>query len=167
MKMDALKAAFSEMGFTNTQTVLASGNVIFYLSEEDPREQELKAYIESGLGKYFLYDAHVFIRGDKELQDMLAAAQTVPVPEGCHHYILICDEREVLMNLRLLFDSMPHEPDEQLILHSCGAFWIVPKGSTLDSEFGSKVLGSRQYKSLLTSRNMNTIQKILRAMINK
>lgn len=166
MKMDALKAAFFEMGFVDVKTVLASGNVIFSSLEEEPRGQELKSSIEKGLGRYFSYDAHIFIRDDKEIQDILAVAQGVRVPEGCHHYILICDDRDLLLNLKPHFDSMPHTPNEQLTVYPCGAFWIVPKGMTLDSDFGSKILGSKQYKSLLTSRNMNTLQKISQLIIS-
>lgn len=163
MKMDALKAAFLQMGFSDVKTVLATGNVIF-TAGENPDGPELKSLIEKGLSGYFLYDAHVLLRDGKEIEDILASAQTVHVPEGCHHYCLLFDDEALFANLKQLFDSMAHMPHEQLISHSCGAFWIVPKGSTLDSDFGGKVLGSKQYKSLLTSRNMNTLQKISRAM---
>ncbi len=164
MKMDALKAAFIEMGFADVKTVLASGNVIFSSAGEDSSAQELKSSIENGLSGYFHYDAHVFIRDGKEIREMLDAAQTNHVPEECHHYSLLFDDRELFTNLKQLFDAMPHAPHEQLTLHSSGAFWIVPKGLTLASDFGTKVLGSKQYKSRLTSRNMNTIQKISRAI---
>lgn len=160
IKMDALKEAFIKMGFPDAKTLLATGNVIFTLAEGHACGQELKSYIEQELSKYFLYDAHVILRSSREIQDIYSAAQTMDIPEECHNYCLLCEDEELLRELRQLFDSMPHEPHEQLMILGSGAFWTVPKGSTLSSDFGSKVLGSKKYKSRLTSRNINTIQKI-------
>lgn len=41
--------------------------------------------------------------------------------------------------------------------------WIVRKGNTLEG-FGSAVLGSRRYQAILTSRNLNTVEKIARGL---
>lgn len=166
IKMDALKEAFIKMGFPDAKTILATGNVIFTLTEENNERQETKSYIEKELSKYFLYDANVIMRSGRDIQDILLTAQTIDVPEECHNYHLLCDDRELLLDLQQLFDSMPHGPHEQLLILEYGAFWTVPKGFTLSSDFGSKVLGNKKYKSRLTSRNINTIQKIYKAMIN-
>ena len=40
-------------------------------------------------------------------------------------------------------------------------YWTVSKGNTLDSSFG-KVLGKKALKEKLTSRNLNTIEKIIK-----
>ncbi len=159
IKMNDLKAAFTEMGFLDVKTILATGNVIFS-AEAAASEHELKSRIESGLSNYFHYEAYVFVLGEKAIQDIVTAARNNTVPDGYHHYSLLFDEEKLSIKLKVLFDSIPKIQQEQFIPHPYGAFWIVPKGSTLDSEFGSKVLGSRQYKSLLTSRNLNTIEKI-------
>ena len=42
-------------------------------------------------------------------------------------------------------------------------YWQVPKGNTLDSTFG-KVLGKKSLKDQMTSRNVNTFEKILKKM---
>lgn len=166
IKMDALKEAFIKMGFTDAKTILATGNVIFTLTERNSCGQKTKPYIEKELSKHFLYDAHIIMRSSKEIQDVIFIAQTMDVREECHNYYLLFDDRELLLELKQLFDSMPHSPQEQLMILECGAFWIVPKGATLSSDFGSKVLGNKKYKSRLTSRNINTIQKIYKAMMN-
>lgn len=163
MKMDKLKAAFEEMGFSDVKTLLATGNVIFNFGDV-LAPKELKDRIEKGLGDYFQYDANVFIRDSVEVEAVLTAGKTLTVPEDCHHYVLVCDEQEITEEIRGLFDTIPHEPQEQFALVSGIAFWIVPKGSTLSSQFGSKVLGSRKYKSKLTSRNFNTMEKVYAAM---
>lgn len=164
IKMNALKEAFHKMGFKDVTTVLATGNVIISLSEENSSREELKFFIEEELSKYFQYDAHVIIHSNKEIQEIYSDAQAIDVPEGFHNYCLLSDDRELFPELKNLFDSVPHVPHENFIIIGDGAFWVVSKGDTLNSNFGSKVLGSKKYKSRLTSRNINTIQKICQKM---
>jgi len=164
IKMGALKDAFIKMGFPDARTILATGNVIFTLAEENHIEGGPTAYIEKVLSQCFGFDAHVIMRSSGEIQDISDAAQTMDIPEEYHNYYLLCDDREKLLELMQLFDSVPHEPSEQFNIYKSGAFWMVPQGSTLSSNFGSKVLGNQKYKSVLTSRNMNTIRKIHKAM---
>ena len=165
IKMQDLRAAFVEMGFTDVQTILATGNVVFTIPEETSYGQDLKSFIEKELSRQFHYEAHVFLRSGEEIQKALVAAQAMCVPKECHNYLLLFDDNELLTELRVLFDSLSHLQEEQLRTFECGAFWIVPVGSTLASEFGSKVLGSKKFKSRLTSRNINTILKIGNAML--
>jgi uncharacterized protein (DUF1697 family) len=106
----------------------------------------------------------VLLRGTNEIVGILEAAENIPLPDGCHLYVLFCENNLIPERLAEVFESVPRAPEERLIPHGREAFWIVPKGMTLDSAFGSKVLGSRQYKSLLTSRNVNTVAKIGEAM---
>lgn len=163
MKMNDLSDAFSKMGFQNIKTILATGNVIFD-SEKEFEKEELKHFIEEGLSSRFQYDAHIFLRETREIEELLKESNSIPVPKDCHLYALFCDSDEMLTELTKLFDGVAHEPMEQFIVIANHAFWIVPKGSTLSSEFGAKVLGKKQYKSILTSRNKNTIEKIYNAM---
>lgn len=164
IKMDELKATFSQMGFADVKTILSTGNVIFSVREDNESRGETKLRIERELGDRFRYDAHVLLRGSKEMEEVVAAAEAIVVPEGCHLYSFICEDEDLLGELKERFDAIPQVRDEQFLLTDGGAFWIVPKGSTLSSEFGSKVLGSKKYKDRLTSRNINTIHKIQKAM---
>jgi uncharacterized protein (DUF1697 family) len=161
MKMDALKKVFDAMPYGDARTVLATGNVII-ASDDSPLA--MKAAIEAALGSRFNYDACVFLRSAAELKTVLADSKNVAVPEGCHLYYLLCDSKSTTGELAGVFGSLPHKAGEAFIPVETGAFWIVPVGETLESPFGSKVLGARKYKDRLTSRNMNTIEKILQAM---
>lgn len=166
IKMDALKEVFYNMSFSSVKTILATGNVIFSVSEGSNSRQELKSLIEKELSEHFSYDSHVILCSNKEIMDIYSAAQKITVPEGCHNYFLLCDDQELLFELKYIFDSMSHTSQEQFYQSKYGAFWIVPKGFTLDSEFGSKVLGDKKYKSRLTSRNINTIEKIYKSILD-
>ncbi len=164
IKMSALKETFCKMGFQDVKTILATGNVIIFLSECNSCRQKLKSFIEEELSKCFHYDAHVIILNNKEIYEICAAAQTIDVPEGFHNYCLLYDDKELSPELKNLFDSVSHMPNEKLVILEAGTFWIVSKGDTLKSYFGSKVLGNKKYKNLLTSRNINTVQKVYKSM---
>jgi uncharacterized protein (DUF1697 family) len=169
MKMDRLAASFSEMGFENIKTIQASGNVLFS-NTHNKSQEELKCMIEEELSRYFDYEANVFIRNKEEIEEILTASSKIPTPEECHHYILLCDKKEYMEEIKAVFKELsPTLPEQFYTVSSEGktlpeAVWIVPKGSTLSSEFGSKVLGSKKYKSIFTSRNRNTLEKVSKSL---
>ncbi len=164
IKMADLKEAFFGMGFPDVQTLLASGNVIATAPKEGQSRQALTSSIEHGLSERFGYEAHVLLRDRDEVAAVITAAQAISVPSDSHQYILFCDSPDLPIELRSLFESLAHEAGEQFFLAGQEAIWIVPKGATLASDFGSKVLGNKQYKSRLTSRNINTVEKVLKLM---
>ncbi|MBC7960923.1 MAG: DUF1697 domain-containing protein [Vallitaleaceae bacterium] len=158
--MQDLKKMFEGMGFTNVQTVLATGNVLLTVPESSGSRDAIKSAIENELSTQFHYEAHVIIRELSEILAVCSLARTYTISEDYHHYLLLCEGTELPLELSELFITLKHAPGEQFIVANKDALWIVPKGDTLNSEFGSKVLGSKKYKSKLTSRNMNTIEKM-------
>lgn len=185
IKMDALKEAFDNMGFAGARTVLNTGNVVFTARampaggtrpqpaahagpapafEGVRASQNLKALIENELKSALGYDAPVYLRTAAELETLRCAAGALAVPEGCHLYLLLCDDAALPAELAALFTETPHGENEHFHPATGDAFWVVPKGETLSSPFGAKVLGAKQYKARLTSRNWNTIEKIIGLM---
>ena len=65
VKMDHLRRLFETMKFTNVETFIASGNVIFDSASKDTRalEKSLEAHLEKNLG----YPVATFIRSVSEL----------------------------------------------------------------------------------------------------
>ncbi|HAT92783.1 MAG TPA: hypothetical protein DCS36_10405 [Sphingobacterium sp.] len=61
------------------------------------------------------------------------------------------------------FSNSTHVPGEKGEIVDTVFYWRVPKGNTLDSSFG-KVLGKKNLKDKMTSRNINTFEKILKKM---
>lgn len=163
--MNELKEAFRQMGFSNVATVLATGNVIILEQENSRDRRGLKLFIEKSLSEHFNYDAHILLRSQEEIAHICSASQSVIVPEEYHNYFILCDDEVTLSELEQFFGAVPHMLREQFLLSEYGAFWVVPKCSTLESDFGAKVLGDKKYKSRLTSRNMNTIEKINKCML--
>ncbi len=162
--MESLKNIFVGMGYPNVKTVLATGNAVFSVPENQDNRQELKQAVEKQLNMVFHYDAHVFLHSRQEITEICSAAESIPVPDEYHKYFILCNETEIIAQLEQLFTSVTHTEQERFLPSEYGAFWVVPKGSTLSSEFGSKVLGDKKFKSVITSRNMNTINKIQKAM---
>lgn len=165
IKMKALQKVFLDMGYPDAKTVLATGNVCITLPEgEGPKAH--KAKIEQGLSSVFSYDAHVMLRSDKELHALVDHAETMDAPAGCHIYALLIEERDAGLSLKAAFEAAARGPEEQFLPLEQDALWIVPKGETLKTEFGAKVLGSKRYKSVLTSRNINTLGKVDKLLRN-
>ena len=165
IKMEALQKVFLDMGYPDAKTVLATGNVCITLPEGDGPEAH-KAKIEQGLSSAFSYDAHAMLRSAEEVRTLLESAKTVDAPAGCHIYALLIEERNAVLSLKAAFEATARGPEERFLPLEQDALWIVPKGETLKTEFGAKVLGSKRYKSVLTSRNINTLGKVDKLLRN-
>jgi len=76
-----------------------------------------------------------------------------------HIYSFICNSGDENL-LMQEFLKTNHQEQEEAKLINGNFYWKIPKGNTLDSEFG-KILGKKSFKNILTSRNINTIEKIV------
>ena len=52
-------------------------------------------------------------------------------------------------------------PDEKITRGNGVVYWQVPKTGTLDTTIG-KTMGKKRYKSSTTTRNLRTVDKVLR-----
>lgn len=68
VKMDHLRGLFEALGFSNVETFIASGNVIFDSTSKNTRALEKK--IENHLLKSLGYEVTTFIRSTTELADI-------------------------------------------------------------------------------------------------
>jgi uncharacterized protein (DUF1697 family) len=158
--MKELKEFFVGLGFMDVKTILATGNVLVTL-DEDRLKNDRKETIERELSKAFSYDAHIIIRSRSEIEAICMEASKIQLPQDYHLYVLLCDSEEVVTELSTVFGRMEHSKTEQVAPYRKELLWMIPKGDTLKSEFGSKILQSKKYKDKLTSRNINTIEKLL------
>lgn len=164
MKMEELRAAFKHMGYEGTKTLLGSGNAIVTTEDDVLTVRDHKEKIEMGLSLYFGYEAYVII---KELDQILVIAEEAKghtIPDGYHHYLMLSNDVTLPGELKVIHEACQIAQEEKLLIEPGGTYWIVPKGQTLDSEFGEKVLGKKAFKSRLTSRTMNTVLKVKKAL---
>jgi uncharacterized protein (DUF1697 family) len=77
-RMDQLRQLFESMGFSNVETFIASGNVVFHARSTSPSalERRIAASLERQLG----YDVSTFIRTEAEL-DAIARFEPFPRPD--------------------------------------------------------------------------------------
>lgn len=68
VKMDALRGMFESLGFSNVETFIASGNVIFETSSKSPASLEKK--ISSHLEKVLGYEVATFVRTTQEIVEI-------------------------------------------------------------------------------------------------
>lgn len=156
LKMDALKTCLESKGFQKVQTVLQTGNVILESDETDT--EKLKTAIEGELTASFHYPAKVLIITPAFLKRLLKTYPFSNEDSSSHCYIVFTNngfEKTLVATCGSLDEKT--EAIKSGESHVC---WRVLKGNTLDSTFG-KFLGKSSVKNLITTRNINTLEKIL------
>lgn len=158
MRMKDLKEAFEDMGYTNVKTIGATGNVIVEADSLD------KIHIEKALSDYFSYDASIVIRSKHQLMILIEQAKAIDFSDEEQVYSILSNDEGLGDDLINEYEKLIHEEDEALYVEGSNILWKIKKGYTLKSAFGKKVLGYKLYKDRLTSRNINTINKVIQYM---
>lgn len=153
MKMAEVCKVFSDAGTSEVSSVLATGNLIF---SSDKSAADLNIILEKAMSDYFNYEAFLFIKTEIEVKAILENSPFQKL-EDSHIYAFVGTENSGKM---LLEEFNKSEHENATIIENI-FYWQVPKGNTLDSDFG-KVLGKKSLKNKITSRNLNTIEKIMK-----
>ena len=156
LKMADVAKAFQGAGFTNVRTILASGNVLL---DSQSGVDAVRKKAEAALREAFGYDAWVLAY---DIDTLAAVSDNFPFErdvEGHHSYVTFVTDEKVLDELAALAADAP--PDEKIKQGKGVIYWQVPKTGTLDTTIG-KTMGKKRYKSSTTSRNLRTIDKVLR-----
>lgn len=158
MKMADACAVFEQAGLSRVASVLASGNLIF---ASDAPPAELRRQLAQALSDHFAYEAFLFLKTEAEIQAILAGNPFTPEPDR-HIYVFIADPGAEQRLIEAYRQCTPITGEAAAV--SGGIFyWRTQVGQTLDSGF-SKALGRKDLKSVFTSRNINTIEKVARKM---
>jgi uncharacterized protein (DUF1697 family) len=156
VKMDYLKTLFEELSFSNVETFIASGNVIFELPSKNVKslEQKIEKHLLEALG----YAVATFIRTDKQLsaiasykpfdEKALASGQALNIaflasPLGANSV-------KMLMTLKTDIDDFHTNGTE--------VYWLCKKKQS-ESSFSNVVL-ERTLKLKATFRGANTIARL-------
>ena len=156
LKMAEVAKALEDAGFSNVRTILASGNVLL---ESRAGVQAVRKKAEAALRDAFGYDAWVLaydVRAIAKISEDFPFEREV---EGHHSYITFVTDEEVLDELAALADDAG--PDEKIKRGKGVIYWQVPRTGTLDTTIG-KTMGKKRYKSSTTTRNLRTVDKVLR-----
>jgi uncharacterized protein (DUF1697 family) len=155
VKMAELAAALTDLGLSEAETFIASGNIIFKSEMTD--QAALRQMIEAGLLGRFGFDIDIFLR---TRADLLAIAA---------HIDDVKTDADVAINIAFINGGQqtdleaalaPWQSDVERFIASDSYFIWLAKTKMSDTAFFKKGYGKKTLPSL-TVRNSNTIERIL------
>lgn len=156
VKMDDLRSIFHSMGFTNVETFIASGNVIF--DSTLTNTESLEHQIESCLNKELGYEVVTFIRDPGEIT---AISRHQPFPES-----EIAEA--VALNIALMKESLNERAIKTLLAMNTEidkfqangreVYWLCRKKQS-ESKFSNAVF-EKTLKIKATFRGISTLTKL-------
>jgi uncharacterized protein (DUF1697 family) len=154
--MAQLRQIFEQMGFSDVETFIASGNVIFTARRQDPAALQRK--IEAHLDKVLGYEVKAFLRSDADLARIvnykpftaakIKAARTLLV--GFIDAPLSKDGARTWLALKTSEDDFHHNERE--------LYWLCKGGQSQSKYFNTSF--EKLLKAPITFRNMNTVGKL-------
>jgi uncharacterized protein (DUF1697 family) len=156
VKMDALRQLFESLGFSNVETFIASGNVIFEAKAGNAKTLEKK--IETCLRKELGYEVATFIRTAAELAEI---AKYKPFAKSQM-------DAAMALNIGFLADALDDTSKQKLMtmktdiddfhVHGREIYWLCKKKQS-DSKISNvvieKALGIKS-----TLRGVSTVNKL-------
>ncbi|WP_332021414.1 DUF1697 domain-containing protein [Kaistella sp.] len=158
MKMAEVMNVFSDAGMKEVSSVLASGNILF---SSDKKPSELKNILEKSMSEYFDYEAFLFLKNENEISEIVNN-NPFNKAEDLHIYVFVgIEDVETLLMEEFSKSDKAENENAQIVADTF--YWQIQKGNTLGSTFG-KVLGKKKLKDKITSRNINTFERILKKL---
>ncbi len=152
VKMDELKKHFESLGFSNVETFIASGNVIFETSAKDTAKLEKK--IESKLLETLKYEVTTFLRTPGEVADVTKYKPFKTKGEALN-VAFIAEPLDDIAIKKLM--TYKNEIDD-FHAHGREVYWLCQIKQS-ESKFSNaafeKIIGRRA-----TFRGINTIQRM-------
>lgn len=155
IKMDALRAAFTDMGYENVRTLIASGNVVF----EAESAEGLSERLEAGLSERFGFLVPAIVRSMAALHALVASDpfSAYAASDDTKFYVYFLAEPEG-KNLQL---PIAVEGDFEIFAAHDDAFFSVMHRQA-NGRFGS---GMDKLKlpisGEVTNRNWNTVLRLV------
>jgi uncharacterized protein (DUF1697 family) len=154
VKMDVLRKQFEAMGFSEVESFIASGNVVF--SSKGMRDLDGK--IAAALGRALGYEVRTFVRTVAELAEAAAHAPFVEKEvAACPTYLVGFLSKELDSDAARRFSALETDADR---FHVRGReFWWLSKNRQSEPAISGRVL-ERALGEPTTLRNVNTIRRM-------
>ena len=156
VKMDVLRRHFETLGYTDVETFIASGNVIFETPSKSA--QTLEAIIEDKLREELGYEVAVFLRTERELAGI---AKFQPFPKADFEAAVafnVAFLKKPLESPSIMKLSSLKTGNDDFKAHDREVYWLCRRKQS-ESTFSNAVL-ERTLGVKSTLRGMNTIQKL-------
>ena len=156
VKMDYLRQLFESLGFSNVETFIASGNVIFEAKTGNAKalEKKIEVCLQEALG----YEVATFVRTNAKLAEI---AKYRPFPQSQL-------DNAMALNIGFLADELDHAAKQKLLslrteiddfhVHGRENYWLC-KNKKSDSKISNVVI-EKTIKVRTTLRGMNTVHKM-------
>lgn len=156
MKMADVCQVIEQAGLHQVSSVLASGNILF---ESSMPMDALRPHLEHALSAHYAFDVFLFVKTEAQVRDILSSCPFAP-ESGMHVYAFVGEPGSESRLMDEYRQCSPIEGEQADI--RCGVFfWRTREGRTLDSGF-SKALGKKNLRTIFTSRNIQTVEKIVK-----
>ncbi|MFM2267664.1 MAG: hypothetical protein RL757_1105 [Bacteroidota bacterium] len=154
IKMADLKNAFEQLDCQEVSTYLQTGNVVF---QSEQNAAELKIVLEKSLSQKFDYEAFVLIF---DFNFLKKAIESYPFEkqETHHDYVIFVETEPILTDLKTVAQNMGDET-QRIAFGENVVYWKVEKGESTNTAF-AKTIAKAKYKSVTTTRNLNTLEKM-------
>ena len=156
VKMDSLCHLFGALGFSNVETFIASGNIVFETTKKNARilEREIGNRLREALG----YEVATFIRTDAELA---AIANYKPFSQSDL-------DGAVALNIAFLAEGLDAKSSQKLMelrtdiddfhIHGREVYWLCRKRQS-ESKISNAAL-EKALRQRSTLRGANTVKKM-------
>ncbi len=157
VKMDALKKMFEALGYSDVETVIASGNVLFDSSSKSGKaiENKIQNHLQAKLG----YEVATFVRTGAEMDDVVRCKPFKPAElEAPHHALYIGflpDAPTAAATKGLAKFASDYDVFR---VHGRELYWLCRQKFS-DSKVSGNLL-ERTLAMPTTLRNVNTVRKI-------
>lgn len=153
IKKVELEVLLEPLKFDHFDVVGHTGNIMIHSNDS---MDHVKTLISNVLEKHFRQEIFMHIRTMRAFKNIESIVK--PMKDGMQHYIVFC-EGKAQSELYQYYMSMNNDIE---VVYKTGRdlYWITPKGYTLKG-FGKVALGRAKYKKIVTSRNVNTILKMI------
>ncbi len=157
---DKLRGVLEGLGFTNVQSVISSGNIIFESAESDV--QKLENQIEAAWPKVLGFHATTIVRSYDQLQNVLKTNFFSDLTHAEGSYLLVTFFKQPT---KPIFD-VPYQPPNKpyvVVGYSDNVLFTVTDNTILKTTDLMTWL-EKQFGKDITSRTPLTVQRIIKRM---
>ncbi|MCI0405639.1 MAG: DUF1697 domain-containing protein [candidate division Zixibacteria bacterium] len=157
VKMEKLKKLFEALGFSNVETFIASGNVIFESSSKNTQalEKKIEAHLKKSLG----YEVATFIRSASELAE-IAGYRPFPKSGIAKSHALYVGFLQAPVSADAKKKLLAAESKiDRFCFHGRELYWRLSARSIKETKFSGPLL-EKTLGQPATLRNVTTVRKL-------
>jgi uncharacterized protein (DUF1697 family) len=157
VRMEALRTTFGKLGFSDVQTVIASGNVVFDSPQRSASRMEKT--IETGLEQALGFPVTTFVRTLPELIELAEHpfVSATSLDDGASLYVAFVRDRPAPETIRKLM--MLKTAGEDFRVHEHHVLWVVRERFSASALSGPAL--ERTLGVPTTVRNATTVRKMV------